>query len=47
MTNSVKLADLCGVRVLDGRGEFVRKSEYASDNARVVVLRLDGDLYWF
>lgn len=45
--STVTLADLCGLRMLDGRGEFVAESEYASDSALVIVLRLDGQCFRF
>lgn len=46
---AVGLDALCGLRMLDARGEFVGvpTHDFAADNPRVVVLRLDGDLYWF
>jgi len=45
---TVALEDLCGQRMLSGRGEMVLESaETSDDNAFVVVLRLDGTLYWF
>lgn len=39
---AVTLEDLCGLRVLSGRGEMI-----VDDNAFVVVLRLDETFYWF
>jgi hypothetical protein len=45
---TVSLEDLCGQRMLSGRGEMVLESaETSNDNAFVVVLRLDDELYWF
>ena len=45
----IELEALVGLRVLDGRGEFIgEKRDYYSDRAPTVfVLRLDGVLYWF
>lgn len=44
----VELSTLCGLRELDARGEFIGvKAEHQDDSPRVVVLRLDGVLYWF
>jgi hypothetical protein len=44
----VDLSELCGLRWLDARGEFVGAREDKYDDApRVVILRLDGTLYWF
>lgn len=47
-SDTVTLEDLCGQRMLSGRGEMVLESaETSDDNAFVVVLRLDDTLYWF
>lgn len=44
----VGLDELVGMRMLDGRGEFVDKStDRYTEDAAVVVLRLDGEMYWF
>lgn len=48
MSDDLSIADLCGLRQLDGRGEFILDLEgQDSDSATVVVLRLDGEMYWF
>lgn len=50
VSETVTLESLRGLRMLDARGEFV-SAEPADDwrdrDARVVILRLDGTLYWF
>ncbi len=52
---SITLESLVGLRMLDARGEFVGSKEHGRRRGRqrrdwqerVVVLRLDGVLYWF
>lgn len=47
--SAIPLSDLCGLRMLDARGEFVgeKQHDWHDDSPRIVVLRLDGVLYWF
>jgi len=45
------LEAMCGLRLLDGRAEFVTSAgpddHSGGDHIRVFVLRLDGAMYWF
>jgi len=42
MTDTIELPTLCGLRVLDGRGEYISEHQ-----ERSYVLRLDGVAYQF
>jgi len=46
---TIDLDTLCGLHMLDARGEFVGNKEHDWEDGypRVVILRLDGQLFWF
>ena len=46
---TVPLETLVGLRLLDARGEFVgpKEHDWQDGSARVVLMRLNGVLYWF
>lgn len=49
MSTLVTLESLAGLHMLDARGEFVgnKEHDWQDGSPRVVLLRLDGVIYWF